>query len=260
MKLIGVDIGFAKARETTGIACLDGDKLHLSRAGTPWESRKVRIPTGFQPNVIALDGPLLPQGVDDLVRRRCELIFIQAPFSNRCKPGLSHWGTGLQLRRAAAEGCAQFSQVLADSTTSTGKAFVSRYAPIVEAFPNAFLAVLLPEEEFRSAPKLRRGRRFDWLYERAVGTGRLRSTLSKELGLPDEVWSELSTQTNHELRAALVCLLTAAFAAQGTASTVGDAVSGWFWLPPFWLWQGWARDGLSRAAGKWRQSKPPTLG
>jgi hypothetical protein len=35
----------------------------------------------------------------------------------------------------------------------------------VEAFPNAFLGVLMPEEELALAPKFNRGRRLDWLYE-----------------------------------------------------------------------------------------------
>jgi hypothetical protein len=33
----------------------------------------------------------------------------------------------------------------------------------VEAFPNAFLGVLMPEVELLGAPKFQRGRRFDWL-------------------------------------------------------------------------------------------------
>ncbi len=113
-----------------------------------------------------------------------------------------------------------------------------------KAFPNAFLAVLLPDEEFLSSPRLRRGRRFDWLYERVVGSERVKSTLSQAVHLRDEVWHQLRSHTDHELRAALVCLLTAAFAAQGSAKKVGDAEGGWFWLPPFCLWQDWAKDGL----------------
>jgi hypothetical protein len=56
----------------------------------------------------------------------------------------------------------------------------------------------------------------------------------------------MGAETDHELRAALVCLLTAAFAAQGTACIVGDAESGWFWLPTLSLWQGWAVAGLGK--------------
>jgi hypothetical protein len=247
-KLMGLDIGFSKTRDTTGIACLDDDKLHLCRVGTSWESRKARIPADFEPDFIAVDGPLLPQGADKLVRRRCEMTFIRKPFWNRCKPGLSHYGFGLELRRATGEACAQFGQILADSTPYTRTTFANCRGPIVEAFPNAFLAVLLPDEVFQSAQKLKRGRRFDWLHEHAVGSGRVKSTLSPAVHLPDEVWHQLSVETDHELRAALVCLLTAAFAAQGIAGKVGNAEGGWFWLPPFGLWQNWARDGLSNVA------------
>src|SRR6516165_12010361 len=102
-------------RATTAIALLAGNQLHLARAGTAWESRAAQIPSDFRASVIAIDGPLLPQGADDHIYRLCEAVFIRSPFHNRCKPGLSHWGFGLQLRRASTEACAQFSQLLASS-------------------------------------------------------------------------------------------------------------------------------------------------
>ena len=57
----------------------------------------------------------------------------------------------------------------------------------------------MPEEELLSAPKLKRGRRFDWLYEQLVTTGRLESVLSRTLELPDEVWRRLGSERDHEL-------------------------------------------------------------
>jgi hypothetical protein len=42
----------------------------------------------------------------------------------------------------------------------------------------------------------------------------------------------LRSETDHELRAALICLLTAALAARGIAAIIGEAEGGWFWLPP----------------------------
>jgi hypothetical protein len=63
----------------------------------------------------------------------------------------------------------------------------------VEAFPNAFLGVLMPEEELELAPKFNRGRRLDWLYEQVVTTGRLESLLSKGLDLPAMVWQRLGS-------------------------------------------------------------------
>jgi|ERR1700674_1109531 hypothetical protein len=246
---MGIDVGFSTTRATTGIACLDGDQLCIVRTGTAWESREARIPRGFQPTVIALDGPLLPGSADKLIHRHCESVFIHAPFHNRCKPGLSHWGRGLELRRASAEACAQFSRVLACSAAEEGEEVSARrHGPIVEAFPNAFLGVLTPEGELLSAPRLRRGRRFDWLYDQLVATGRLEAKLSKWLELPNEIWRRLSSERDHELRAALICLLTAALAAQGTATVIGESTGGWFWLPPWSLWQPWAAQGFNSAA------------
>jgi hypothetical protein len=54
---------------------------------------------------------------------------------------------------------------------------------------------------------------------------------------------------DHELRAALICLLTAALAAQGTAAIIGEPSGGWFWLPPWSLWQQWATQGLNKSGG-----------
>jgi hypothetical protein len=94
-----------------------------------------------------------------------------------------------------------------------------------------------------SAPKFKRGNPFDWLYDQMVTTGRLESVMSKSLDLPDLVWHRLRSATDHELRAALICLLTAALAENGTAAIIGEA-EGSFWLPPSPLWQRWAREGL----------------
>ena len=77
---MGIDVGFSKTQRTTGIACLEGEQLTLERTGTAWESRKAKIPYGFQPSVIAIDGPLLPLGADLHMRRHVEPLFICAPF------------------------------------------------------------------------------------------------------------------------------------------------------------------------------------
>jgi hypothetical protein len=118
----------------------------------------------------------------------------------------------------------------------------------VEAFPNAFLGVLMPEVELLTAPKLKRGRRFDWLYDRMVTSGRLKSLVSKSLDLPDVVWHRLRSETDHGLSGALICVLTAALAANGAAAIIGEAEGGWFWLPPWSMWKSWATEGLENAA------------
>lgn len=247
LKLIGVDVGFSRDRETTGIAYLDDDHLYVSRAGTEWANRRSRLSRDFRADVIALDGPLLPRGADELAKRSCEFTFIRGAFAKRCKPGLSHCGYGLNLRRAAGIACSQFSEVLNCPNETSASGRVSRDGPIVEAFPNAFLGVLLRETVYFSMPRLRRGKKFDWLYDRAVESGRLESATSNDLELPSMVWKRMQTERDHENRAALICLLTAGFAFRGTAEMVGDAESGWFCLPPFSLWQKWARYALDHA-------------
>ena len=158
---MGVDVGFSSRRATTAIAFLDGNQFHLGPAGTAWESRAAQIPNDFRASVIAIDRPLLPRGANNHIHRLCEAVFTRSPFHNCCKPGLSHWGFGLQLRRASSEAHAQFSLLLASSLERNKN--VHYGGPIAEAFPNAFLAVLMPEVELLSGPKLKRGRRFDWL-------------------------------------------------------------------------------------------------
>jgi len=37
-------------------------------------------------------------------------------------------------------------------------------------------------------------------------------------------------------------------AAQGTAAVIGEPTGGWFWLPPWLLWQRWAKQGLEMLA------------
>jgi hypothetical protein len=250
MRLMGVDVGFSATRPTTGIACLDGDRLSLACAGTSWASRRTRIPPGFFPDVIGFDGPLTQPDAPETTPRLCEQIFVRAPFARRCKLALSHWGSGLALKRAACDARVQFSRTLARRPPRR----LRRNGPIVEAFPNAFLAVMLPGEILDGAPKMARGQRFDWLYDQLVSRGKLQARLSTELALPAIVWRALRRETDHDKRAALICLLTAVFAANRTAMLVGESAGGWICLPPRNHWQPWAVSGLEQAKLRIKQA------
>jgi hypothetical protein len=113
------------------------DQLTLERASAGWESRETKIPHGFQPSVIAIDGPLLPLGADRHIRRYAESIFIRAPFHNRCRPGLSHHGVGLELRQASGDAGTQFSRILAASVSVNGGT-VCRKGPHRGSFSKCF--------------------------------------------------------------------------------------------------------------------------
>jgi hypothetical protein len=116
----------------------------------------------------------------------------------------------------------------------------------VEAFPNAFLGVAVPDDDYVTATKTKRGEKFDWLYERWIDHGLFR-TVVDAAQLPDGIAERCEAETDHDIRAALVCLLTAAFAAQGTAVAVGQEVDGYFFLPPADLWTDWTNDSVAGA-------------
>jgi hypothetical protein len=107
----------------------------------------------------------------------------------------------------------------------------------VEAFPGAFLGVLMPEAGNAVGTEAQARTGVLTGFAKGCNDGKFESLLSKTLDLPDVVWHRLRSETNHELRAALICLLTATLADNGTAAIIGEAEGGWFWLPPRSLWQ-----------------------
>lgn len=241
---LGIDVGFSKARPTTGIAWSSGGAFKASKTHTDWQRRSQHIPATIMFSVIAIDGPLVPLGSADSLDRLCERMFIRGAFQTRCKPGLSHHGYGLDLRRAAAETAEQVVH-LADQNATILKT-IRDGTSIVEAFPNAFLGVLLPEARF-AMPAAGKRKKFDWLYDHAVDSGVLENLFHTIGWLNLELIDAVLAEKDHEKRAAWICLLTAACAATGKSEVVGDEVGGWFWLPPTNLWAQWARDALARS-------------
>ncbi|MBX4954734.1 DUF429 domain-containing protein [Rhizobium lentis] len=240
--LLGIDVGFSRSRPTTGIAWSKDGAFTAARTHTDWHRRSQHIPPATTFTVIAIDGPLLPLGSADSLDRLCERIFIRGAFQSRCKPGLSHQGYGRDLRRAAAETVEQILHLAGQ--TAAGQKAIRNGVSIVEAFPNAFLGVLLPEGHF-AMPAAGKRKKFDWLYDHAVDSGVLKRLFHTIGWQNPELIRALLTEKDHEKRAAWICLLTAACAATGGSEVVGDELGGWFWLPPTDLWAQWARDALA---------------
>lgn len=201
---------------------------------------------------------MVPLGLRDETPRACEAVFIRSPFWNRCKPGSSHHGPAMDLRRASVAAIADIAGLLADRGLPHGPE-IRPGMPLVEAFPNTFLGVLLPAQAY-SAKRVRRRKKFDWLYERALETGAIERVLTTLGWAHGGGLSQFENETNHEKRAALICLLTAGVAHAGRATVVGDKAGGWFWLPPLDLWADWARDGLVEAIGRARNRGFPEVG
>ena len=241
--ILGVDVGFSARRATTGIAWVVDGEVEAVRTHSDWPRRRLELPTSQSFDMIAIDGPLLPDGADPETDRLCERVFLRRPFHNRCKPGLSHFGTGRHLRRAAVETADQFrSLIKPGAATCFGGPFVIGNVPIIEAFPNAFLGLLLSGDAFAERPKPRK--RFDWLYDKALSEGVFPRLLDFLDWRGPGLLQRLSNEHDHERRAALICLLTAATAAVGKGTTVGNDVGGYLWMPPRELWSDWASAGM----------------
>jgi predicted nuclease with RNAse H fold len=246
---LGVDVGFSLTRKTTGLAWRIGEKVEVCLAGSSWASRQSALPKGVQFSIVALDAPVV---VNDrgILPRACEAVFYRRPFWNRCRPGLSHHGRGLDLRRAGRDAVLQFSSVLMSGQSISGP---KPSLPVVEAFPNTFLGVLVPERDYHVIGRAGSQSKSDWLYDRTIECGALDRVLQRLGWNEPETLDRLKSEKNHDKRAALVCLLTAGLAHAGDSTVVGDVAGGWFWLPPKTLWEPWALEGLEEAITRSRQ-------
>lgn len=234
--VLGVDVGYSLTRATTGVAWMTPSEVGARKVTTDELSRLRTLPGNLAADLIALDGPLVPN--QHLRARQVEARFARGSFQRRCKPGFSHFGQGLLLRHAAYQAAQTFAKVGRRDRSGILE------CNIVEAFPNAFLGVLIPDDVFQTMPPLKRGRKFDWLYDRAIENRRF-EVLFEYLQLRrTDLLNRCLGERDHERRAALVCVLTAACALTGKAHVVGDEDGGSFWLPPTELWQAWALEAL----------------
>ena len=103
---------------------------------------------------------------------------------------------------------------------------------------------MLPDDVYHCMSRLKRGKKFDWLYDRVVELGYFKMLLDRLQLERKDLLDRCLKERDHEHRAALVCLLTAACSLAGVAKIVGDEDGGWFWMPPDELWQNWALDAL----------------
>jgi hypothetical protein len=239
--LLGIDVGFSERKNTTGIASYRfGHEASLHCVGSLAEHRANVLRDGSLYHAIAIDGPIVPvsEGPRQIVRL-CERVLSRGMFGKRCKPGFSHFGTGLKLRQAATT--IAFEMPLQKLTASV---------PVVEAFPNAFLGVMLDDCAYREMGRIPRGKKSDVFFKRAVADrafDRLFDCLQWDgmsLNAQIAALAKATTRISHEHRAAIVCMLTAACALSTRAEMIGDQIGGHICLPPLDVWADWAKREL----------------
>jgi hypothetical protein len=257
--LLGVDVGFSKTRKTTGLAWFANSTIETVLTGSSWGERSRSLPRDVQFAIAALDAPIVPADNYNAFRG-CERAFYGGAFWNRCRPGLSHNGRrGLALRDAGRQAAQEFAAVLAPVAPRFGP-YVMPTKPIIEAFPNAFIGVLLPAEAFVDWSKALGKAKSDWLFETAAELGILGKLLSTLDLASARTRKKFEDAKDHDERAALICLLTAMFAWSRDAVIVGDHLGGWFWLPPKSLWAPWASAALEAALGPSPKNRFPLTG
>lgn len=191
-------------------------------------------------DVVAIDAPLLP--ICDDRKRCCERLFARGAFQRRCKPGFSHVkGTGQALRKAGFSTAGGLRALAPVRPQPVRFPLVFAQSSIVEAFPNAFLGVCIGDDIYACMPPLKRGEKFDWLYTAWCQSETFQAFTQQVSFLPESFVAFCKTNLDHEERAALICLATAASVANTSYTAIGDPEGGYFFLPPWQLWANWSR-------------------
>ena len=171
MNLIGLDVGFSARRRSSGVARLDLGVVSVGCATASLESRTVLFGVD-EVDMAAIDAPIL--GRDSSDKRACERLFTLGCFQRRCKPGLSHVaGTGRDFRQAGQEGAQQLSEITSGRELMVEFPRIWGAHNLVEAFPNAFMGVLLPSDCFDRLPQLPRGKNLNGSMTNAVSENNL---------------------------------------------------------------------------------------
>jgi hypothetical protein len=243
--VLGIDVGYSQTGHTTGLCALTWDEDALTwQAAVTATAGDVRAAALRQLTekvdhvvAVAIDGPIRP-GLECVRQYRCaESLLARGTFQRRGKPGACHHGVGWDLHCAATS----VAKLVLDVVDVRPGA---HHDGVLEAFPNAFLAVLHDEAGFpRSVDAQRRWT--DVLYQRPsvrIALERLLATVAPGRAIVGD-WdlSGGSRAELHETRSALVCALTALCVAAERFVAVGATADGFIHLPP--------RSAWGRAAG-----------
>lgn len=237
--VLGVDVGWAEKRRTTGACVLawtasDLTLTPLRLAATDSDGLK-RLLADRDILALALDGPIRG-GLDEIgVYRDAELMLTRGFAARIGKPGQSSSGNGKKLN-AAANAMARVVIETGRLAPAVHAAKIHEYA-MVEAFPTSFLGVMLDE-----GPAPTHGPRSDAYFTHLLGpssgcprppsTDRILGLLERLLPGRRLPTQHLGAVDDHDERAAVVCAITALCVVARKYVAVGDRINGYIILPP----------------------------
>lgn len=248
--VIGIDVGFSARRRSTCFCRLSWDTSSYQLAfacATSDKSERFKalrflIPDRSTIAAVAIDGPLTKNLRPVNRYRSAEAILSRGVFQRRGKPGQTNSPMGQRLHRNASDLARQALKIINDVYGKLNKSnhlHPIHHLCLVEAFPNAFLAMLLPEG---SIPPVHRNAS-DRFWEVLIKLGLFQSFLSGLL--PNRSGPDLGKFHNHDERAAIVCALTALSVSKCRFVAVGDREDGFIVLPPR---EAWGRNGSTRVS------------
>ncbi len=253
--MLGVDVGGSELRRSSAVCRLDWTATALG-----WEIERFRAISPEREDVIggvgggrlllaaAFDGPLRAR-FNEINRYRSAERMLTRRLGRRIgKPGQANAPVGRALNRAANR-CAEAVLARCGLAPANHAGAIDGRA-IVEAFPTAFMGVMLAEP---AAIAARRGDRSDRFFAHLAADdceGGFDALLGHLLPgrRPDR---PLASVRNHDERAALVASFTALAVACGDFVSVGDADpdgDGAIVLPPRALIRDWAFADLTANA------------
>lgn len=230
--VLGIDVGWSEKRKTSAACLLVWDDRYAG-----WEIRRFTAKKEDRRAVLsallgrrklamaAIDGPLPPDFSPLHHHREAERALTLGIGREVGKPGAVNTPVGRKLCLAATT----LAKELAARRCLARTHLPYRVTPhaVIEAFPSAFLGVMLPTP-FAST----RARRSDDYFVALAGTeahGLL--ALLHRLLEGRQILGDVIRIKNHDERAAFVCALTALAAASGHYTAVGDR-DGYLYLPP----------------------------
>jgi len=244
--IAGIDCGLTLKDPTSGVCRTGAGGFVVGHTYIDKLSRAQILMPVAHFDCLGIDAPVLPRDVLNYAHRSVESLFMRGVFQKRCKPGASKVrGTGQSLRRSGCDTAIQFA-VETNVQDDVLYPRIQTNQNIVEAFPNAFLGVMLDEQIIDNALKrISRGEKSDEFFLLCNNHGVFRA-LEEHLNWEDgDFWNAFPITSHHDDRAALVCAVTAVCAHQGNYVAVGDMAGGYFFLPPWPLWEQWAKDALN---------------
>ena len=245
---LGIDVGHSEDNPTTGLCLITLEHGHFRWHCRNTKSQKARrladlrrlIPEGTTISAVGIDGPLTTDFQLINRYRAADAFLSRGAFQKRCKPGPVDVPRGQLLHYHATELAKLVLELNEDGylhVEDAGHPDRIHQSRVVEAFPNAFLSVLLE------------GARCDQICDQLKGTGQEKKSdefwkeaVGKHL-LPDLI-GHLVPQiglgkldiNDHDHRAAFVCALAGLCVAKNRYVSVGDPVDGNICLPPFNMW------------------------